>query len=214
VTALAARDDEDHAVTERRCIATGEVRPVESLVRFVVGPDNTIVPDIEGKLPGRGLWVAAERAAFEKAMAKGGFAKAARQVVSVPSDLVERTQSLLVARIKASLGLARRAGQLVQGYDNVVRALGDKIAPRLLVEACDGAHDGRRKLAAAADRHGLHAVLIDGLSSDELSLALGRANVIHAAVKPGPLAERLIVDSARLNGLRAMAPPVGNERNA
>lgn len=200
--------------TERRCIATDQVRPVDSLVRFVVGPDNTIVPDIDGKLPGRGLWVAAERSAFEKAVAKGGFAKAARMAVSVPPDLVERVEGLLVARIKASLGLARRAGQLALGYDNVARAFDGKIAPRLLVEASDGAPDGRRKLAAAACRHGLRIATLDCLSSAEMSLALGRPNVIHAAVKPGPLAERLIVDSARLNGLRAMALPVGNERNA
>jgi hypothetical protein len=208
VTALALRDDEDKAMTERRCIATGEVRPVESLVRFVVGPDAAIVPDIEGKLPGRGLWVTAERAALEKA--RTAFAKAARQAVVVPPDLVLRVEALLAARLKASLGLAQRAGLLVQGFDNVLRSFETKNPPRLLVEASDGAADGRRKLQAAAGKLGLQTAILDCLSSAELSLALGRSNVIHAAVKPGLLAERLIVDSARLDGLRA----VGKERNA
>jgi hypothetical protein len=225
---LARRDDEDKAMPERiaddgsrsrerddfcgsrsrerRCIATGKVRPVEGLVRFVVGPDNTIVPDIEGKLPGRGLWVTA--GALEKA--RGAFAKTARKPVIVPADLVQRVEALLVARLKASLGLARRAGLLVQGFDNVLRSLEAKIPPRLLVEASDGAAEGRRKLQAAVGKLGLHVASIDCLSGAELSLALGRSNVIHAAVKPSLLAERLIVDSARLDGLRA----VGKERNA
>lgn len=213
MTVLAARDDGDPAMTtERRCVATGEVRPMDSLIRFVVGPDGQIVPDIEGKLPGRGLWVSPD--ALAKAMGKGAFAKAARQAVAVPPDLAERVADLLVRRLKASLGLAQRAGLLLSGFDTVLRALEARNPPRLLVEAADGAADGRRKLQAAVLRQGLQLVTLDCLSGAELSLALGQSNVIHAAVKPGPLAERLIVDSARLNGLRAKAQVFANERDA
>ena len=194
--------------------STGEVRPVESLVRFVVGPENDIVPDIEGKLPGRGHVGHSRPCRSRKSDGEGRL----RQGGASSRDCAVRSCGTCGKPAgrphQGGLGLARRAGQLEQGYDNVQRALEAKAPPRLLVEAADGAHDGRRKLAVAADKQGCTPLLIYGLSSDELSLALGRANVIHAAVKPGPLAERLLVDSARLNGLRAKAIALGNERNA
>ena len=207
---------------ERRCIATGEVRPVEKLVRFVVGPEGDIVPDIEARLPGRGLWVTADGAILARAVAKGDFAKAAKASVKVAPDLAARVEKRLVGRMQSDLGLARRAGQLVLGFDNVLRRLNDKIPPRLLVEAQDGAADGRKKLAGSAAARGLRVETIDWLTRAELSLALGRENVIHAAVNPGPLAERLISDSARLKGFRvrpaadetAGSSPARNERDA
>ena len=123
--------------------------------------------------------------------------------------------------MQSDLGLARRAGLLVMGFDNVSRALDTKPPPRVLVEASEGAADGRRKLASAAAARDLRIETIDCLTRAELSLALGRENVIHAAVKPGPLAERLIFDSARLKGFRvrpaadetADLSPARNERN-
>ena len=220
MTALAAKTDED-AMRERRCIATGELRPQESLVRFVVGPDGDVVPDISAKLPGRGMWVTAERTVLKRAMTKKDFAKAAKGAVTIPPDLDERVERLLASRMQSDLGLARRAGQLVFGFDNVLRALNSSPSPRVLIEAQDGAADGRRKLSGSAYARGLSVETIDCLSRAELSLALGRENVIHAAVKPGPLAERLIVDSARLLGFRAGtvadgtagSSPARNERN-
>jgi len=217
MTALATKRDEG-AAPQRRCIATGRLRPVEELVRFVVGPDGDVVPDVAGKLPGRGLWVTAQRAALAHAVAKNDFAKAAKASVKVAPDLAERLEALLASRMLADLGLARRAGQLVFGFDNVMRALDAKSPPGALVEALDGAADGRKKLASAAASRGLHTPTIACLSRAELSLALGRENVIHAALKPGPLAARLIVNSARLAGLRgretAGSIPAGNERHA
>jgi predicted RNA-binding protein YlxR (DUF448 family) len=213
VTAEAAKKDEGR---ERRCIATGETRPVEQLVRFVVGPEGDIVPDIEAKLPGRGLWVTADGAILARAVAKGDFAKAAKASVKVAPDLAVRVEKRLVGRMQSDLGLARRAGQLVLGFDNVVRRLNDKTPPRLLVEAQDGAADGRKKLAGSAAARGLRVETIDWLTRAELSLALGRENVIHAAVNPGPLAERLISDSARLKGFRvrpAADQTAGSARN-
>jgi hypothetical protein len=105
----------------------------------------------------------------------------------------------------SDLGLARRAGQLVLGYDNVARALEAKSPPVVLVEAGDGAPEGRRKLLSMARAKGLEPVVLDCLASTELSLALGRENVVHAAIKFGRLAERLTVDAGRLSGLRRAA---------
>ena len=201
---------------ERRCIATGDVRPPEELVRFVVGPEREIVADIAAKLPGRGIWVTADAALLQRAVARKDFAKAAKSEVVVAPDLVVRVERLLAERMRSDLGLARRAGQLAQGFDNVLRALDGKAPPSVLVEASEGAADGRKKLASAAASRGLHMEIIDCLTGAELSLALGRENVVHAAVQPGPLAQRLIIDSARLKGFRARpsgSNPARNERD-
>jgi predicted RNA-binding protein YlxR (DUF448 family) len=217
VTARAASKDE--AMRERRCIVTGEVRSEDRLVRFVVGPDGEIVPDIATELPGRGIWVTAERAILERAVAGKEFARAAKGAVKVAPDLALRVERLLAGRVRSDLGLARRAGLIACGFDNVMRVLKAK-PPRILLEASDGAAEGRRKLAAAIATRGLRVETIDWLTQAELSLALGRENVIHAAVGPGPLAERLICDSARLKGFRPAAEgaagssPVRNEKDA
>ena len=182
----------------RRCIVTREVLPKESLVRFVVGPAADAVPDVAGKLPGRGLWVKAERAVLASAVAKNLFAKAARQSVTVPADLVDRTVVLLSRRCLDLIGLARRAGQAVCGFEKVRDALRNGRVG-LLLAAADGAADGRGKLEALAGE----LPILAQFTVAELSAALGRENVVHAALAPGRLAERLIVDSARLAGLHA-----------
>jgi hypothetical protein len=127
---------------------------------------------------------------------------------------------MLVARMQGDLGLARRAGQAVLGFDNVLRELDARVPPAALVEASDGAADGRRKLAGAARARGLKSEWIEVLDSAELGLALGRENVIHAALKPGRLAERLSFDAGRLGGFRqasasgsAGSTPAPNERH-
>ena len=186
----------------RRCIVTGEVLPEEKLVRFVADPQGNIVPDVAATLPGRGIWVSADRALLAKAVAKNLFARAAKANVTAGADLGERTERQLVLRMQGDLGLARRSGALVMGFDNVARALDGRIAPKLLIEAADGAADGRRKLFALGHARGLELATMDCLSCAELGLALGRENVIHAAVQPGGLSERLIFDAARLKGFR------------
>jgi uncharacterized protein len=208
VTAQIARE-EDETMRERRCIATGEVLPEAELIRFVADPDGNIVPDVTAELPGRGIWVSAKRDMLERAVARNLFSRAAKAQVTVGRDLAERVEARLVAHMSADLGLARRSGAMVLGFDNVVRALGEKAPPTVLVEASDGAADGRRKLLANAASHGLELAIVASLSSAELSLALGRENVIHAALKPGRLAERLIFQAGRLEGLRPAAPHIG-----
>src|SRR5580658_9540288 len=196
-------DMDEHENRERRDIVSGEVMPGHRLIRFVADPDGNIVPDVAAKLPGRGAWVSASRAAITEAVQKKLFAKALKAPVSASDDLAERTEKALMARILGDLGLARRAGNLVLGFDNVLRMLDSARPPALLIEAKDGAGDGKRKLYNAAHARGLKPVVIQSLESTELGLALGRENVIHAAVHPGGLADRLMLDSQRLEALRA-----------
>lgn len=218
----AALDIAGEDVRERRCIATGEVLPDRALVRFVAGPDSEVVPDIAASLPGRGVWVKADRGCVSAASARNLFSKAAKTPLKVSGNLADRVEALLVARMQADLGLARRAGQLALGFDNVLRSLDQKPPPSLLIEACDGAADGRRKLESAAAARAIKIETIDALTGEELSLALGRENVVHAALKPGRLAERLIFDARRLGGFRTVlsakesagSTPVPNEGHA
>ena len=196
-------DEDDYDERQRRDIVTGEIMPEHCLVRFVAAPDGTVVPDVAAKLPGRGIWVEATSKAIGIAVEKKLFARAAKANVSATRDLAERTEKALVSRMLGDLGLARRSGALVLGFDNVLRALdGPKQPPSLLIEAMDGAADGKRKLYNAAHARDLKPVVVECLSSAELGLALGRENVIHAAVQPGGLAERLTLDAQRLMALR------------
>jgi uncharacterized protein len=198
----AAKIEEDEAMRERRCIVSGTVMPENRLMRFVADPDGQVVPDAAAKLPGRGLWVEASRAAVAKAVEKKLFSRAAKESVTATADLATRAEKALLARMIGDLGLARRSGSLVLGFDNVLRELQGPKPPKVLIEALDGAADGKRKLYGAAHRLELKCVVIECLTSAELGLALGRENVIHAAVQPGGLAERLTFDAERLSGFR------------
>ena len=207
------REEEEEGAMERqrRCIVSGEIMSDANLIRFVAAPDGEIVPDVAGKLPGRGLWVEANRKAIGQAVEKKLFARAAKAQVKASADLADRTEKALTARMLGDLGLARRSGQLVLGFDNVLRALDAAKPPSLLVEASDGAVDGKRKLYNAAHARELKPAMLESLSSEELGLALGRQNVIQAAVQPGGLATRLILDAQRLTGLRE--PSLRTERD-
>lgn len=200
-----ATKEGDEAMRERRCIVSGEVLPEGKIIRFVVGPEGAITPDVAAKLPGRGIWVGATHAALVAATSKNLFAKAARTNVQVPDDLAARVEALLVERMQSDLGMARRAGQIFLGFDTVLRALQSDMPPALVLEASDGAEDGKRKLFAARHARGLKIQTVECLTSAELSVAVGRENVIHAALKSGRLQERLSLDAERLSGLRAAA---------
>jgi hypothetical protein len=194
---------------ERRDLVSGEVMPEERLVRFVAGPEGVVVPDVARKLPGRGLWVAATREAVETAAKKGGFSRSAKAKLAAPADLADQVEKLLKSRILAGLGLARRAGDLILGFEKTERAIEDgKTA--WMVEASDGAHDGRRKLLQSARRaaeSGRSSPRLFGVfSSEELGLALGLGNVIHVAFLAGRGAERWTIDVERLSGFRPLTP--------
>ena len=194
--------DDVRGARERRDIVSGTVMPDSRLMRFVADPDGQVVPDAAGKLPGRGLWVASTRAAIKTAVEKRLFSRAAKAPVNATPDLADRAEKALVTRMLGDLGIARRGGSLLLGFDNVLRGLQSAKPPKVLIEAFDGAADGKRKLYAAAHRLELNCVVIESLNSAELGLALGRENVIHAAVQPGGLAERLTFDAERLLGFR------------
>jgi predicted RNA-binding protein YlxR (DUF448 family) len=139
------------AARERRDIVTGEVMDEARLIRFVVAPDGALVPDLARKLPGRGLWVAADRTSVETAARKGLFARSAKRKVNPAPDLADQVAELLRRRLLAGLGLSRKAGDLSLGFEKVLAAVaGGKAA--FLIEAADGAADGRRKLLGAFHR--------------------------------------------------------------
>lgn len=197
VTDRADQADEPAEGTLRRCIATREVLPKARLIRFVIGPEGEVVPDAEGKLPGRGLWVKADRAALETAIARNLFAKAGRRSATIPVDLADRVVELLKRRCLNLIGLARRAGQAVAGFERVRAELARQNVGVLLA-AIDGADDGKRKLRARAD--GVPTIAL--FTNAELSTVLGRENVVHAALTQGRFAEILIAETCRLAGLR------------
>ena len=201
-----SRADVPVRLRSRRCIASGEILPEGRLLRFVADPESRVVVDVESKLPGRGLWVRSHRDDVAHAVAKRLFARAAKRNLVADQALPEQCEARLGAYMLAKLGLARRAGELLLGFDTVDKALrGDK-PPALIVEAADAAPEGRRKLQSAALASGAPPFVIGCFSGAELSLALGRANVVHAALKSGRMAERLIFDAGRMAGFRPLNP--------
>ena len=212
MTRVARKTEETDDMRERRDIVSGEVLLENRLLRFVADPDGNVVPDAAAKLPGRGLWVEASKDAVNTAMEKKLFSRAAKAPLTACADLAARAEKALVTRMLGDLGIARRAGSLVLGFDNVMRGLEGPKPPKVLIEAFDGSADGKRKLYAAAHRLELGCVVIESLTSAELGLALGRENVIHAAVQPGGLADRLTFDAERLSGFRCSTRP-GSERD-
>ncbi len=183
----------------RRCLVTGEVKPKSALVRFVVGPESTIVPDVRERLPGRGLWVSARRADVEAAAQRGLFAKAARKAVKIPDDLAALVESLILRYALDLFGLARKAGLVAAGARQVEAALSNRSAA-LLIEAADASPREAARLRARAEAQGL--ALVQCFSAAELGLALGRENVVHAALCAGPLAQRFLDETVRLGGFR------------
>lgn len=205
----------------RRCIVSRLVLPKERLLRFVIGPDGGVVPDLAADLPGRGVYVFPRRELLDKAVAKNLFAKAARKSVTVPPDLTATVDRLLEALCVDQLGLARRAGQAVAGLEKV-KAFIQEGRAAVLVQAADGSEDQRRKVAMLARyapdiRTGEERALpvFAPLDADTLGRAFGRDHAVHAAVGRGPrpagaamragrrgLADRLIDDLTRLAQLR------------
>ena len=182
---------------ERKCIATGESQPKSGLVRFVVGPDQRIVPDILEKLPGRGLWVRSSRNALDKAVNKKLFARAAKQSVTIPDGLAEEVERQLLHRVIDGISLARKAGRAVAGYEKVKSSLMNEEA-RVLIQALDGSGRGKSKLSSPPGK----GTYIGVLTANELGLAFGRDHVIHAALGAGGLTKRVVEDATRLSGLR------------
>ena len=181
---------------ERKCIATGEVRPKHGLIRFAIGPEGQVVPDILEKLPGRGSWVSSTREALETAVKKGLFSRSAKQSVTVPDGLVEQVEAMLARRVVELLSLARKGGQAVAGYEKVKDWLAKEEA-EVLIQASDGSARGKTKLSTPYG-----GSWIGWITADELGQAFGRETSIHAALAAGGLCERVVEEAARLKGLR------------
>lgn len=195
---VAAREESP----ERRCIVSGEARPKDALIRFVAGPDGTVVPDVAERLPGRGVWVSAERAALEKAIKTGAFSRALKMSVKAPDDLVARVEALLAARVLDHVGFARRSGKAVAGFMTVDKWLREGRAA-VLFAASDGAKGGAIKIKALAPE----LPVLELFTSDELGAAFGRSHVVHAAIAAGSLADTIRRETGRLAGFRTKVAP-------
>ena len=190
----------------RRCIVTGEVQAKESMLRFVVSPDGLVVPDVENRLPGRGMWCSARRDVVDTAARKNLFSKAARAKVQVPPDLGDRVEGLLRRRCLDLIGMARRAGHLVAGFEKVTAELRAGRGA-ILLEAADAAAGGRGKVEPlAAGRP-----VVDLFNSAELGAALGRDAAVHVLVAPGGVATRMKSECERLARYCGRAPHEGRE---
>lgn len=181
----------------RRCILCRSVRPKEAMLRFVISPDGVVTPDIAARLPGRGLWLSPAPNVIEKAKKKNVFPRAARMNVTVPSDLAATVDRLLEDRCVHLIGLARKAGDAVVGYEKV-KTLLQKERAAFVIEADDAAENARKKLHAAA--YGVS--VYKALGREALAKAFARDNAVHAAIVPGGLARRLETDLVRLARLR------------
>ena len=191
--------DEPEVGPLRRCAVTRERLAKERMIRFVIGPDRQVVPDIGAKLPGRGIWLSARGDVIETACRRGGFAKAARGAVTVPADLVPGLVAALVRRIGDTLGLARRAGQAVSGFAKAREWL---LAGRvgLVIQASDGSGEERARFVGV---RASEVAVVTPLDGAQLGAVFGRAHVVHVVVAPGRLATVLRVEAERLAGLVA-----------
>ena len=191
---------------ERKCIATGDVQPKHGLVRFVVGPDGQVVPDILGKLPGRGIYVAADRSAIELAARKKLFSRSAKQQVTVPDGLADEVERQLARRVVDLISLQRKGGRAVAGYEKVKGWLQTEEA-EVLIQASDGSGRGKSKLSTPHLGH-----YIGWLTADELGLAFGRQTVIHGALASGGLTQRVVEEAQRLKGVRVKEAGKGQSK--
>ncbi|MGH7042100.1 MAG: RNA-binding protein [Acetobacteraceae bacterium] len=199
---MAGDDDAPETGPLRRCLVTRERAEKARMIRFVLGPDRTLVPDLAARLPGRGMWLSARADVIETARTRGAFARAARGVVAVPPDLLARLRAGLERRIAELLGLARRAGQAIAGFDKAGDWLRTGRAA-LVVQALDGSADERRRFLSGRD-----IPTVAPLPAAALGAVFGRDRAVHVAVAPGRLATALRIEAERLAGLAA---PDGGE---
>ena len=187
---------------ERLCAATRTVQPVSDLIRFVIGPDGEAVPDIKCKLPGRGVWVTATKQALEEAIKRKAFARGFKRDVRLPMDLGTRTETLLEQSALDALAIAGKAGLVAAGFSKAAAALERENVVALL-HSVEASPDGVRKLGAAVrHRPSREVPVIEFLTSAQLDLALGRPNVVHAALLAGPASDTFLSRSRRLERFR------------
>ena len=190
----------------RLCAVSRVHKPPEELIRFVAGPDGAIVPDLARRLPGRGVWVGATREAVDAAVRQKVFARSLKRQVTVPPDLAVLVERLMAKRLAEALSLANKAGLVVSGFVKVEEAI-DRGRAAALIHAAEAAPDGAlkldRQLRAKGDYDGAAGAIIGGLTGPEMSLAMGRPNVVHAAAAEGGATRRLVEEAWRLERYRA-----------
>lgn len=214
MTAQIQRSDDDGVLDggphsrgrERLCIVTRAVRPVAELIRFVVGPEGETIPDIKCRLPGRGVWVTATQKVLTDAIARKAFARGFKRDVRLPADLATQTERLLAQAVIDALAMAGKSGLVAAGFAKAATALEHERVTALL-HAAEASNDGIRKLDAVARRQrGGQAAepppVIEFLTTAQLDLALGRSNVIHAALLAGPASDTFLSRSRRLQRYR------------
>ena len=202
---------------ERRCIATMERRPQSEMIRFVLGPDDQVVPDIAARLPGRGAWVTASADALQQAVKRGAFARAFKAQAKTGADLAGQTEALLVKGVLNMIGMAKRAGDLTLGFEQVREAV-RSARPACLMAAANASEDQRNKVLALV--RGLYGPqpgespkdarlppVVSCFSDEELGMALGRERVVHACVKQGRIAHAWMGELTRLSGFRRVWLP-------
>jgi predicted RNA-binding protein YlxR (DUF448 family) len=213
---LAHADIEDlgprqaRAARERTCVVTRAVKPVDELIRFVLAPDGAVVPDLKRRLPGRGVWVTASRAAVDDAVRRNGFSRGFKRDVRAAADLPAQVERQLERTALDALGIAHKAGRVAIGFGRTESELagGPVIA---ILQAADAAPDGVRKIAAAAARRetGTNSApipVIAAFTTAQLDLALGRSNVVHAALLAGPASNGFLARCQSLERFRTIAP--------
>jgi len=209
IDADAERRNERTEAAIRLCAATRVERPVGELIRFVAAPDGTIVPDLARRLPGRGVWISAERAAVASAVKGKAFQKSLRRAVKVAADLDLVVDKLLVRRATEALSIANKAGLVTAGFDKIDAAIGrGEVA--VLLHGSEAAQDGRgkldRKFKAVSEGRGQEATVTDLFTVEQISLAIGRPSVVHAALKRGGATDRFLNEVQRLMRYRTGMP--------
>jgi predicted RNA-binding protein YlxR (DUF448 family) len=197
---------------ERLCAVSREVKPVDFMIRFVIGPDG-VVPDLKRKLPGRGLWITADKHTLKDAVAKNVFARGFKREVHVSPALVAETERLLVRSALDALAIAGKASLVVAGFAKVEAAIaGEDIVG--VIHALDAGADGVTKLAGALRRRGNSGpiAVIQAFTTGQLDLALGRSNVVHAALLAGPANDTFLARFARLERFAAGATTRGGDQ--
>jgi predicted RNA-binding protein YlxR (DUF448 family) len=183
---------------ERFCAVTRAVKPVDDMIRFVVGPQG-VVPDLKRNLPGRGIWITADRKTLTEAVARKVFARGFKQEIKVAPDLVDLTERLLLRSALDALAIAGKSGLAITGFSKVEAALeGERVVA--LIHAADAARDGTAKLAQALRRRPADepVAVITRFPGGQLDLAFGRSNVVHAALLAGPASDTFLARCQRL----------------
>ena len=201
---------EARSARERTCVVTRAVKPVDELIRFVVAPDGAVVPDLKRRLPGRGVWVTASRAAVDDAVRRNGFSRGFKRAVRATPDLSAEVERQLERAALDALGIAHKAGRVATGFARTESEVsGGPVAA--ILQARDASPDGVRKIAAAAARRqtGTNAdpiPVVTAFTTAQLDLALGRSNVVHAALLAGPASNGFLARCQSLERFRTIAP--------